>query len=143
MTFRMASRVGPTGKVYATDLQPEMLATLDAKRRRQNIPNIEVVLGTATEARLPDATIDLVMLVDVYHEFRHPKAMLRSLRRSLKSEGRLVLLEYRKEDPNRPIAETHRMSVAEITTELEGAGFRLERIMEELPRQHILVFRRH
>ncbi len=86
--------------------------------------------------------IDLALLVDVYHEFQHPQEMLRSIRRSLKTGGQLVLVEYRKEDPTIPIAPTHRMSVAEVRTEIEAEGFTFDRVVPGLPRQHIIIFRK-
>ncbi len=98
--------------------------------------------GDETDARLPEGTIDLALLVDVYHEFRYPQAMLRSIRRSLKPHGELALVEYRKEDPRIPIAPTHRMSVADIRTEVEAETFVYDRLIEDLPRQHIIVFRK-
>jgi ubiquinone/menaquinone biosynthesis C-methylase UbiE len=140
MTFRLAQLVGLSGKVVATDLQPEMLQIIRTKARREHIANVEVVQGTETNARLPEGTIDLALLVDVYHEFRYPQAMLQSIRRSLTPQGELILIEYRKEDPSVPIAFTHRMSVVEARREVEAEGFRYARVVESLPRQHIIVF---
>ena len=88
------------------------------------------------------SVLGLALLVDVYHEFRHPREMLRSIRRSLKSNGALVLVEYRKEDPSIPIADTHKMSVADARTEVEAEGFTFDRLVPGLPRQHIIVFRK-
>jgi SAM-dependent methyltransferase len=88
---------------------------------------------------LPKGQMDLVLLVDVYHEFSEPQKMLRGIRASLKPDGRLVLLEYRKEDPKIPIREEHKMTVAEVRTELEAEGFHLAQVIETLPRQHILI----
>jgi ubiquinone/menaquinone biosynthesis C-methylase UbiE len=142
MTLRLAALVGPAGKVYANDIQPALLRIVQEKARAAKAGNIEVVLGSATDARLPEHAIDLALLVDVYHEFQHPREMLQSLRRSLKSDGRLVLIEYRKEDPTIPIAPTHRMSVAETKTEIEAEGFTFEQVLTGLPRQHIVIFRK-
>jgi predicted methyltransferase len=142
MTTRLAGLVGPTGKVFANDLQPAMLQVIQAKARAQYLSNVEIVQGIETDARLPDNAIDLALLVDVYHEFRHPQEMLRSIRRSLKADGRLVLVEYRREDPSIPIADTHRMSVAEVRTEVQAEGFVFDRLVSGLPRQHIIVFRK-
>jgi SAM-dependent methyltransferase len=142
MTMRLARRVGPTGKVYANELQPAMLEIIRDKVRQQQLSNVEIVQGTQEDAKLPDSAIDLVLLVDVYHEFWRPQEMLRSIRRSLKPGGRLVLVEYRKEDPSIPIAPTHRMSVAEARTEVESEGFTFDRLVPGLPRQHIIEFRR-
>jgi ubiquinone/menaquinone biosynthesis C-methylase UbiE len=141
MSFKMAKLVGPSGKVYANDIQPEMLEILKARARQNKITNVETVLGTDRDPKLPAGTIDLILLVDVYHEFSHPQAMLDRMRESLKPGGRLVLLEYRKEDPTVPIRPEHKMSVAEVKAELEPEGFQFDQTIEVLPRQHILIFR--
>jgi SAM-dependent methyltransferase len=140
MTLRLARRVGATGKVYANDLQPEMIERLRRNIKSAGITNIETVLGTESDPRLPGGQIDLILLVDVYHEFSRPREMLQQLRTALKPGGRLVLLEYRKEDPAVPIRADHKMSVAEVRTEVEIEGFVLSQTIETLPRQHILVF---
>ena len=142
MSLRMARRVGPTGKVYANDLQPEMLQKLRANSQREKLSNVETVQGTEADPKLPPNTMDLVLLVDVYHEFSQPQAMLDKIRESLKPDGRLVLLEYRKEDPKVPIRPEHKMSVAEVKTEVEAEGFKLDQVIEKLPRQHIIIFRK-
>jgi len=142
MTLRLARRVGPAGKVYANDVQPAMLRIVQTKVREQKLSNVEIALGAETDVRLPENAVDLALLVDVYHELWHPQDMLRSLRRSLKPNGQLVLVEYRKEDPNIPIAYTHRMGVVEARTEVEAEGFAFERLIPGLPRQHIIVFRK-
>jgi precorrin-6B methylase 2 len=142
MTLRIARLVGPTGKVYANDVQPAMLHAIQAKIRQAQLGNVEIVQGTGDDARLPANVVDLALLVDVYHELRQPRAMLQSIRRSLRPNGRLVLVEYRKEDPRIPIASTHRMSIAEARAEIEAEGFTFDRVVEGLPRQHIIVFRR-
>ena len=139
MSLRMAKRVGPTGKVYANDLQPEMLRMLRENAAQAHLTNVETVLGSESDPKLPKSQMDLVLLVDVYHEFSQPQQMLRKIREALKPDGRLVLLEYRKEDPKIPIRSEHKMSVAEVKAELEPEGFVLGRVIETLPRQHILV----
>jgi len=141
MTFRMARKVAPNGKAYAEDLQPQMLAKLRARAQHDKITNVETVLGTANDPELPAGQLDLVLLVDVYHEFSEPQAMLDRIRESLKPDGRLVLLEYRKEDPKIPIRLEHKMSVAEAKTEVEAEGYKLDEVIEKLPRQHIIVFK--
>jgi ubiquinone/menaquinone biosynthesis C-methylase UbiE len=143
MTVRMAKRVGPTGKVYANDIQPQMLSMLRQRLDREKIPNVELVLGTFDDPRLPSNTLDLILMVDVYHEFSEPQRMLQRMRESLKPGARLVLLEYRKEDPSIPIRPDHKMSVAEAKMEVEAEGFTLASVDERLPRQHILVFTRN
>jgi len=139
MSLRMAKRVGPTGKVYANDLQPEMLAKLNENAAKSKINNVVTVLGDVADPKLPANTMDLVLLVDVYHEFSQPQQMLRKIRETLKPDGRLVLLEYRAEDPNVPIIAEHKMTVAQVKTELEAEGFVLQPVIETLPRQHILI----
>ena len=106
-----------------------MLHVIEEKVRAQRLSNVEIVQGTDADANLPENAIDLALLVDVYHEFSHPQQMLRSIRRSLKTNGRLILVEYRKEDPRIPIAPTHRMSVDEARTEVEAEGFRFDRVV--------------
>jgi len=140
MTIRMAQRVGPTGRVYANDLQPQMLDILGRRLAEERISNVTLVQGTVDDPKLPPASLDLEILVDVYHEFSRPQAMLQRLREALKPDGRLVLLEYRKEDPSIPIRPEHKMSVAEAKLEVEHEGFTLSKVDEALPRQHILIF---
>jgi SAM-dependent methyltransferase len=139
-TVRLASRVGANGRVYANDLQPEMLKMLAARLARENVRNVTLVQGAVDHPKLPPAAIDLVLMVDVYHEFSEPQKMLRGIRDALKPGGRLVLLEYRKEDPEVPIRFEHKMSIAEAKLELEAEGFTLARTDGRLPRQHILIF---
>ncbi len=139
MTLRMAKRVGPSGKVYANDVQPEMLRRLRQNAAKAKLTNIETVLGTESDPKLPVSELDLILLVDVYHEFSQPQKMLRKMREELKPTGRLVLLEYRKEDPTIPIRPEHKMSVQEVKTEVEAEGFHLDKVLETLPRQHILI----
>src|SRR5271170_966708 len=139
MSLRLARRVGPTGRVYANDLQPEMLRRLRANAEQAGLTNIETVQGEEADPKLPPGLMDLVLLVDVYHEFSKPREMIDKIREALKPDGRLVLLEYRKEDPNVPIHEEHKMTVAEVKAELEPQGFVLSQVIETLPRQHILI----
>jgi SAM-dependent methyltransferase len=137
---RLARLVGPEGRVYANDIQQAMLDIIRGRIERERIPNIELVLGTTTDPRLPRAAVDLAIMVDVYHEFSQPQVMLRRIRESLKPGGRLVLLEYRGEDPKVPILPAHKMTVAQARTEVEAEGFRLTTVKEDLPWQHVLVF---
>jgi ubiquinone/menaquinone biosynthesis C-methylase UbiE len=142
MSLRMAKRVGPTGKVYAEDVQPEMLRKLRQNAAKAKLSNIETVLGAEADPKLPAGALDLILLVDVYHEFSQPQRMLQRLREALKPDGRLVLLEYRKEDPTIPIRPEHKMSVQEVKTELEAEGFQMAQVIETLPRQHIFIMKR-
>jgi ubiquinone/menaquinone biosynthesis C-methylase UbiE len=126
--------------VYANDIQPEMLARLRRRLATERITNVETVLGAVDDPKLPASAIDLILMVDVYHEFSEPQKMLRRMHEALKPGGRLVLLEYRKEDPTVPIKPEHKMSVAEAKMEVEAEGFILSKVDEALPRQHILIF---
>jgi ubiquinone/menaquinone biosynthesis C-methylase UbiE len=139
--IRLARVVGASGRVYATDIQPEMLALTRKKVEAERLSNVEMVLGTPTDPRLPAASMDLVLMVDVYHELADPQAMLRALKRALKPGGRLVLIEFRKESPWVPIREEHKMSIREARIEVEAEGYTLDRVIDVLPWQHIIVFR--
>ena len=141
-TLRMAQRVGAGGKVYANDIQSEMLEKLRANAQREKLTNIETVLGAEADPKLPPEKMDVVLLVDVYHEFSQPQQMLQHIRASMKADGRLILLEYRKEDPAVPIRPEHKMSVPEVKAEVEAEGFKLDKVIETLPRQHIIVFKK-
>ena len=139
MTLRMAKRVGPTGKIYGVDLQPGMLAELVKNAKDNGISNVEPILGEPADPKLPAGQIDLILMVDVYHEVSQPQAMLRKIRQALKPDGRLVLLEYRAEDPSIPINPEHKMTVDQVRREIEPEGFRLLDPIETLPRQHLLI----
>ena len=140
MTIKLAKKVGAEGKVIATDIQPGMIDLLNKRLAKSKITNVTTVLGTQDDPRLPIESLDLVLMVDVYHELSQPQQMLQRLREALKPGGRLVLLEYRKEDPTIPIRFEHKMSVAEARMEVEAEGFTLAKVDEALPRQHILIF---
>jgi ubiquinone/menaquinone biosynthesis C-methylase UbiE len=142
MTEKLSKKVGPMGKVYATDIQQGMLDLLGKRIAKRKLTNVTPVLGTQDDPRLPIESLDLVLMVDVYHELSQPQLMLRHIKGALKPGGRLVLLEYRKEDPNVPIRPEHKMSVAEAKLEVEAEGFKLTTTNEDLPRQHILIFSR-
>jgi ubiquinone/menaquinone biosynthesis C-methylase UbiE len=142
MSVRMARRVGPTGKIYAVDIQPEMIDLLNQRLAKDKVTNITPILGSSADPKLPAASIDVEVLVDVYHEFQEPQKMLRHLGDALKPDGRLILLEYRKEDPRIPIRIEHKMTVTEAKLEVEAEGFRLWSTNEKLPRQHVLIFKK-
>ena len=138
---RIAKRVGPTGRVYATDIQQGMIDILDRRITAEGLTNITTVLGGMDDPRLPPASIDLAIMVDVYHELQQPQVFLQRLKDTFKPNGRLVLLEFRKEDPKVPILEVHKMSVAEVKQEMEAEGFVLDKVIDVLPWQHIIVLR--
>jgi ubiquinone/menaquinone biosynthesis C-methylase UbiE len=141
-TWRLAERVGPEGTVYGEDIQREMLNQLAKNMRERHIHNVHPVLGAVDDPKLPNAALDLVLLVDVYHEFSEPEKMLDHIRDALKQGGRLVLLEYRAEDPTVPIRPEHKMTVEQVRAEVEPEGLRFDRAIETLPQQHIIIFRR-
>ena len=141
-TVRLARRVGKTGHVYATEISPEMLRLVDARVSREKLPNVQLALATATDAKLPARCCDLVLLVDVYHELSDPPAVMAGLRRALKEAGRLVLVEYRGEDARLAIKPEHKMTLAKIRSELEPMGFAFVESLEFLPDQRIVIFTR-
>jgi ubiquinone/menaquinone biosynthesis C-methylase UbiE len=142
-SVRVGKRIGPQGKVLAVDVQPEMLAILRNRAAKAKLTNIEAILGSESDPHLPAKSCDLILMVDVYHELSQPQKMLQKMKQALKPDGRLVLLEYRKEDPHIPIRSEHKMSVQEAKTEVEAEGYKLEKVLSDLPRQHILIFRKN
>lgn len=143
LSFLMAPRVAPRGKVLAVDIQQEMLDILRARMEERGVTNVHTVLGTITDPKLPAGSVDLILMVDVYHEFSHPYEMTQAMVRSLKPGGRLVFVEYRMEDPNVPIKWVHKMSEAQVRKEMAVfPELRWERTSGILPRQHIILFRK-
>lgn len=141
-TRRIARAVAPSGKVYAEDIQPQMLDLLKKYVAEEGITNVIPVLGTETDPKLPRGRMDWILLVDVYHEFQEPAPMLAKIREALKPGGRIALVEYRAEDPSvaPDIPPPHRMSIEQILREWEPAGFEMVERIETLPSQHLLVF---
>jgi len=141
LTLRIARRIGPTGKIYGVDVQKEMLSRLRANATKAKLNNVETVLGTENDPKLPVGQIDIILMVDVYHELSQPQAMLQHMKKALSPDGHLVLVEYRKEDPSIPIRLEHKMSAVEVQTEVEAEGYRLEKTVKTLPRQSVFIFR--
>lgn len=139
--FRIAELV-PQGKVLAVDIQPEMLAMIEDKRAETGLTQVVPVQGTITDPQLPAQGVDLVFMVDVYHEFSHPREMMTALYQALKPGGRVILLEYRAEDPQVPIKPRHKMSAAQARKEMEAVGLEFVENRDMLPWQHFLVFRK-
>ena len=139
--FRMAKLVGPAGKVLAADVQPEMLALIAARAKREKVANVVPVRAAEADPKLPAGGVDLILLVDVYHELRQPYEVTEKLVAALKPGGRLVLVEFREEDAGVPIKAVHKMSERQVIREL-GAfpAVRHTRTVGTLPWQHILVF---
>ena len=136
----MAKRVGPTGRVLATDLQPEMLALLAKKVEAAKVTNITPILATVDDAKLPPRAIDIVLFVDVYHELTHPLTTMRQVRDSLREGGKVVLVEYRAEDPKVEIRPEHKMTLVQVKKELAAEGFSFVSSDESLPKQRIVTF---
>jgi len=141
-TLSMARMVGEKGKVYAVEIQPEMLRFLKKRAAAAKVENIEYVLGTFIDPKLPPESQDLILLVDVYHEFSHPEHMLKAIRKALKPDGRLVLVEFRAEDPDVPIKPLHKMSKKQVTKELTANGYKIVEEFDKLPWQHMMFFGR-
>ena len=140
--WRMSALVGPNGRVIGEDIQEGMLRLLRKNISDRKLQNVDVVLGTPTDPKLPEGKLDLVLMVDVYHEFSDPVSMMTAIRKSLKPDGRVVLVEFRKEDPNVPIQALHKMSVPDVRAEIEPLGFKFQKGLEFLPWQHIIIFTR-
>ncbi len=141
-TLQLAKMVGEDGHVYGVDIQPEMLKLLNDRADEQGIRNITPVLGTFIDPRLPKGKFDLILCVDVYHEFSYPEQMLSAMRGALAPKGLVVLVEFRTEDPNVPIKPEHKMSKAQVMKELRPNGFKLIKEYEKLPWQHMLFYGR-
>ena len=140
-TSRMAKKVAPSGRVLATDIQPGMIEILQRRINAEGLANVTTILGAMDDPKLPPHSIDLAIMVDVYHELQQPQLFLQRLKAAFKPGGRLVLLEYRKEDPKVPILEVHKMSVDEVRAELDAEGYAIDRVIEVLPWQHLIVLR--
>lgn len=137
--FKIAPKVSE-GKVYAVDIQQEMLNAMEKKKNRRNQTNIELIKGTEKSTKLPENAVDKVLMVDVYHEFEFPVEMMASIKRGLKPNGKIYLIEYRAEDPQVPIKRLHKMSEAQAVKEMRAAGFELIENIDNLPWQHCMVF---
>ena len=142
-TFRLAERVGPKGKVLAVDIQPEMLDLIRKRMKERKVTNVEVIRGTETDPKLPAGAVDLILMVDVYHEFSFPYEMTTAMVKALKPGGRLVFVEYRLEDPEVPIKLVHKMSQKQVLKEMEPHPLRWAGTTETLPRQHIIIFKKN
>ena len=141
-SLMMAPQVLPGGKIVAVDIQKEMLDDLKQRAARQKIDNVETVLGEVHDPHLPADSCDLILLVDVYHEFDHPEPMLAAMRKALKPDGVVALVEFRGEDPDVPIRPEHKMTKAQIMKEWTANGFVLAREFNDLPWQHLMFFKR-
>lgn len=141
-TLKMAQLVGDDGRILAVDIQPGMLRLLQARAEENGIENIKPILGTVVDPKLPKNQVDLILCVDVYHEFSHPEHMLEAMRNALSKDGVIALAEYREEDPEVPIKPLHKMSKKQILKEYQSNGLKLVREFDGLPWQHLMFFAR-
>ena len=138
-SFRMAELV-PDGKVFAVDISPQMLGIVRAKMASKKVSNVEPVLSTIKDIKLPPDSIDCVLIVDAYHEFSHPREMAQSIFNALREKGRLILIEYRLEDPSVPIKLLHKMTQKQAIEEISQVGFVWKKTLDVLPQQHFMIF---
>ena len=141
-TFRIAPKVGKTGRVLAVEIQDEMLETIRRRATALKVTNVEEVKGSETDPKLPVNGVDIVLMVDVYHELAYPYEVMTKVCKALKPGGRVVFVEYRKEDSRVPIKEVHKMSVEQVEKEMKVVGLVHMRTLETLPSQHIVIFER-
>jgi ubiquinone/menaquinone biosynthesis C-methylase UbiE len=139
-TFRLAEKVGPKGKVLAVEIQKEMLDLIARKMRKVKSENIELILGTETDPKLPAGKVDLILMVDVYHEMSYPFEMMQAMVKALKPGGRLVFVEYRLEDPKVPIKLVHKMSEKQVQKEMKPHPLQYVKTVSTMPWQHIIIF---
>jgi ubiquinone/menaquinone biosynthesis C-methylase UbiE len=140
-SFLIAPKLS-TGKVLAEDIQPEMLSIVRAKAKQTDVKNVETVLGTVTDPNLPPAGVDIVLFVDSYHEFDHPREMMEAILKSLKPGGRLIDVEYKAEDPNVNIKPHHKMTEAQAILEMTAVGLKHLKTVDDLPQQHVMIFQK-
>jgi len=141
-SLRAARRVGPAGKVFAVDVQQEMIDGLRRMARKSGLDNIVPILGSADDPRLPTNSVDEVLLILAYHEFSHPAEMMRHIGAAMKPDARMLLVEYKAEDPNSRVSAPHKMRAADILREISGFGFRLDQVIDMIPTQHVFVFKK-
>jgi ubiquinone/menaquinone biosynthesis C-methylase UbiE len=139
-SFRLAKQVGAKGKVLAVDIQKEMLDIIRKRMKKNKVENIEPVLGTETDPKLPDGGVDLILMVDVYHEFTFPYEMAEALTKSLKPGGRMVFAEFRREDEKVPILLAHKMTEKQVLAEMAQHPLNHVKTIEALPWQHVIIF---
>ena len=139
-TFRIALKA-PKGFIYAIDIQEEMLSEISSRINKGYLKNIAPILGTETNINLAENSVDKILLVDVYHEFKYPYEMMESIKKALRPNGKIFIVEYRAEDPNVPIKKIHKMTEKQVVKEMKAIGLKLEVNMENLPWQHCLIFK--
>ena len=140
-SFRMAKLV-PQGQVFAVDISPQMIGIVRSKMAQEKVINVVPVQSTIKQTKLPPNSVDAALIVDAYHEFSHPLEMATSILASLKPGGKLILIEYRMEDPSVPIKLLHKMTEKQAKAEMKNAGFKWEKTLTMLPQQHFMIFRK-
>jgi SAM-dependent methyltransferase len=140
-SFRIAEKI-PKGRVLANDIQPEMLAIISQTAKERHVTNVEPILGTVEDPKLPNRGVDVVLMVDSYHEFDHPREMMLAIVAALKPEGRVIDVEYRGEDPNVDILPHHKMTQAQAKKEMEAVGLKWVKTLDDLPQQHLMIFQK-
>lgn len=140
-SFRLSSKL-PDGKVLAVDIQPEMLEIIEFLKQENQVSNVETILGSEADPHLPPESVDLALMVDAYHEFAYPREMMTGIVRGLKPGGRVVLLEYRGENPLVPIKRLHKMTQRQVKRELQAVGLEWQETKDILPEQHLMIFRK-
>ena len=141
-SLRAAQHVGPAGKVFAVDVQQEMIDGLRRMAQQSGLENIVPILGSADDPKLPANSIDEVLLIIAYHEFSHPAEMMHHIYRAMKPDARMLLVEYKAEDPNSRVSPAHKMSATDILREISGFGFRLDKVIGMIPTQHVFIFKK-
>ena len=141
-TMKLAELVGSKGKVYAVDIQPQMLAIINNRVKAAKITQVETIQNTETELKLPASSTDLFLLVDVYHEFTYPHEMAVQMVKALKPGGRMVFVEYRMEDDKVPILTVHKMAEKQVLKEMQGLGVKHVQTLKHLPWQHVIIFQK-
>ncbi|PZU97700.1 MAG: SAM-dependent methyltransferase [Pseudanabaena sp.] len=140
-SFRIAPLL-TSGKVFAVDSQPEMIEILDILKQEKHIDNVTPILGNSTDPNLPESSIDLAIMVDAYHEFDYPQEMMQGIVKALKPNGRVILAEYRGENPFIAIKKLHKMTQNQVKKELNSVGLTWQQTYQDLPQQHLMVFQK-
>ncbi len=141
-SLRAAQHVGATGKVFAVDVQQEMIDGLRRMAQKSGLENIVPILGSADDPKLPANAVDAVLIIISYHEFSHPAEMMHHIYAAMKPDARMLLVEYKAEDPNSRVSPAHKMSATDILREVSGFGFRLDRVVDMIPTQHVFIFKK-
>jgi len=141
-SLRAAQHVGPAGRIFAVDVQPEMIDGLRRMARKSGLENIVPILGSADDPKLPANSVDAVLLIIAYHEFSDPADMMHHIYAAMKPEARMLVVEYKAEDPNSRVSPAHKMTAADILKEISGFGFRLDKTIDMIPTQHVFIFRK-